>query len=110
MKYFVMKPGEASPFEFSLDHLQAGLKTGTISPDWKVRVETDRGDNWITVADVCAGLYFGRDGLHHVFVTGKTVSFPPVCPHCLRSASQALPIQSSGRFAGYYVFYTKWKH
>ncbi len=41
----------------------------------------------------------------------KTVSFPPVCPHCLLPASVTIGIEESGRhFSGFYVFYTRWKY
>lgn len=38
------------------------------------------------------------------------VSFPSVCPHCLRETTNFVPITSNRSLAGYYVIYTKWRH
>jgi hypothetical protein len=45
-----------------------------------------------------------------VRVPRKTVVFPSTCPHCLRPASESIPIESKGVLTGWYLFYTKWKY
>jgi hypothetical protein len=47
---------------------------------------------------------------HHVVVARRTVSFPKVCPHCLRPATHTVTLESSRRFVAYYIFATKWKY
>ena len=51
-----------------------------------------------------------RHRFHRVLVAGRTVSFPKVCPHCLRPATDTVTLESSRSFAGYYIFATKWKY
>jgi hypothetical protein len=45
-----------------------------------------------------------------VRVPSQTVVFPQICPHCLDTASERIPIESKGVLTGFYVFYTKWKY
>jgi hypothetical protein len=45
-----------------------------------------------------------------VNIRSKVVVFPNLCPHCMQAAHDSIGIQSSGTFAGYYIFYTKWKY
>lgn len=45
-----------------------------------------------------------------VKVSGKTVAFPSVCPHCLRPATVTIGIQSPEEMVGFYVFFSRWKH
>jgi len=45
-----------------------------------------------------------------VSIPSQTVVFPQICPHCLDTASERIPIESKGVLTGFYVFYTKWKY
>ena len=43
-------------------------------------------------------------------VTTKAVSFPPVCPHCLETATTYVTIASEEKIVKNYIFFSRWKY
>lgn len=40
----------------------------------------------------------------------KNVLFPPICPHCLKTAEFYAEISSKPELEGYYIYFTRWKY
>ncbi len=110
MKYCVRPSGGDPAREATIGEIEEGLRNATMQSDWKAWPLGESGDEWDTLAELCAFLPPPKRRWYRVRIRAAAISFPRVCPHCLQPADQTLSVESDRSLAGYYLFYTKVKY